>query len=351
MMNDDEPRVWIRRRALKGGRSSYDLRWIDDCGKTRSKAAGRDRKAAAYEAARLEAALVDGTHQDTTTIAWQAFVDDHVAKISGDANRVEAKYALEEFGTMMSPRSPKHVSYGMVESFVAKLRTADDSEKAANTPATVNKKLRYLRAALNRAIKRGYAGRNPVGVELFLPTENKAPRIATDAEERQILKAAKSLYGFKMWALVSVALRTGGRRSELIGLTWDRIDLEGDNPRVHFTRTKGHKDRYVPLSSGTVKALRRLKIQTLRDGGPFVGLSENLGRRWKRILRVAEVSGLSFHDLRRTCATRLVRAGVGITTVQGLLGHSSIVTTQAYYVWTNDADLRAGIEKLAKATA
>ena len=59
-----------------------------------------------------------------------------------------------------------------------------------NRPATINKKLRYLRAALNKAINRGYAAVNPMDSDLLMTEEGQPPRVATVDEEARLLEAA-----------------------------------------------------------------------------------------------------------------------------------------------------------------
>ena len=179
--------------------------------------------------------------------------------------------------------------------------------------------------------------------------DEKAIRIVTPDEEAALLDAAEALYGPRMRAFIYVALNSGGRRGELVSLQWTDIDLEDGS--VLFRQTKGRRDRRVPVNPEVVAALRRLQALTLQEGGPFVGMNDNLGRRWARVIRQAGVSGVSIHDLRRTYITRLIRAGVPLPTVQRLAGHADIKTTLAHYNWVSDADLREGVAKLRKAGA
>ncbi|MCP4248120.1 MAG: site-specific integrase [bacterium] len=183
----------------------------------------------------------------------------------------------------------------------------------------------------------------------FEREDDTALRILGDADEVALLNAAEEWYGDQWRAFVFVALRTGGRRSELLRLTWDRVHLDGDEPRVHFANTKGKRDRFVPITPDTVAVLQRLKARTLPDGGPFVALGEHIDKQWRFIVGKAGIKAATLHDLRRTYVTRLVRAGVPLPHVQKLAGHASIQTTLTHYNQVDDADLRAGIEKLRKA--
>lgn len=249
-----------------------------------------------------------------------------------------ARHTLNEFGDTVNPRGPRHVTYSMVERYVAELR------RIKNKPETIRKKLRYLRAAMNRAIKRGYAAKNPVEEDLFPETKSKPPRIATEPEVDALLKAALSLYGEQWYAFAYMAVVTGGRHREFFGMTWDRVYLD-DGPRVHYTGESAC-DRLVPLKPETVRLLLTLKARTLKDGGPFCGMAVSHHEQWRAIRKHAEVKGVTIHDLRRTCITRWIRAGMPLPTVKKLAGHSSIQTTLKYYYWFGDEDMNAAAEKM-----
>ena len=97
--------------------------------------------------------------------------------------------------------------------------------------------------------------------------------------------------------------------------------------------------------------LRRLQAQTLKCGGPFIGMQGSADGRWPKIVKTAGGTHVPCHDLRRSFVTRLIRAGVALPTVKRLAGHSDIQTTLSYYNQVDDADLRSGVEKQAKAFA
>ncbi|MCH7814060.1 MAG: site-specific integrase [Planctomycetes bacterium] len=353
----DDTKVWIRSRKLnktirrKRGDDTYadvpvktyDLRWVDPvAGKWRSRSVGTDRKRANGERVILEKALADGTHQSIRRTTWADFVAEHVASLPGKANAAEARHALDEFGETCGA-APRAVTFGMIETYVDRLRTK------GNATATINKKLRYLRGALRKGVRRGYLAKSPMEGWQWAREDDKAIRIVLADEETALLDAAETLYGARWRAFVYVALNTGGRRGELLGLTWGRVDL--DEARVHFAKTKGKKDRFVPIAPEVVVVLRRLQAQTLQAGGPFVGMGNNINRAWSRIRKTAGVSDVTIHDLRRTYVTRLVRAGVPLPTVQKLAGHANMATTMRYYTQVDDADLRAGVEKLRTVAA
>ena len=110
--------------------------------------------------------------------------------------------------------------------------------------------------------------------------------------------AVHCLHWFRRRAFIVVASGMGGRRSELT-LEWKKIHLGGDGSYIVFTRTKGHRDRKVPLMPNVVSALRRLQAMTMQQGGPFVDIGSDLSRQWGRIVDAAGIEWASVHDMRR----------------------------------------------------
>ena len=332
----DGPRVWVSSRSCRKGKS-YHLRWLDASGKWRSRSAGTDRKYADRKAANLEDELVKGTHRDVRRVSWREFATEHVAMIPGSLNAKDAERTLELFFEACEPYGPHAVNFAMVERFVRFLR------KAGNSTATVNKRLRYLRAAFNKAIKRGYVARSPMDGWEWQREEEKIPRALTDSEKTALSAACPT----DQWkAFVYVALTTGCRRGELLSLDWSRIDF--DNAQAVITSTKARRDRVQPLSGEAVSMLRKLQPKTLRDGGPFRSMCEsNLPHAFKAIVKKAEIDPCTVHDLRRTFCTDLARLGVNQLIVQRLAGHATSATTAKFYQRVDDSMKRDAIEKLA----
>jgi integrase len=264
------------------------------------------------------------------------FSAEHVANIPGAVNRADAERTLRMFAHICRPVGVRAVSYGMVEAFSRHLR---DAGKAT---ATRNKRLRYLRAALNRAVKRGYIVKNPMDDWEWEREEEKAPRVLTADEKNKLLQACPT----DQWrTFVFVALTTGCRRGELLELTWGRVDFV--NASLLITNTKAKRDRVQPLNPATVTALRRLQASTLADGGPFMSmLRTNVPERFRAIVKTAGIKRCTVHDLRRTFCTDLARLGINQLVVQRLAGHAAAATTARYYQWVDDAMKREAIERL-----
>jgi len=129
------------------------------------------------------------------------------------------------------------------------------------------------------------------------------------------------------------------RRSEQYGLTWDCVDFE--RRQITITRSKNGGIRYIPLDDTAVAALLALRTSGSGYGPVMVAAESGHGylaghalktpREWfTATCRKAGVGEFSWHCLRHTFASRLVMAGVGLRTVQELMGHKTIAMTCRY---------------------
>jgi len=146
--------------------------------------------------------------------------------------------------------------------------------------------------------------------------------------------------GLRDRALLEVMYATGARVSEAAGLKLEWVNFD-----FRFLRCfgKGSKERIVPIGRRAVEALRayleRARPRLDRRGSPFLFLSKS-GRRlrreniWARVRKHARAAGLrkkvSPHTLRHSFATHLLQGGADLRSVQEMLGHANIATTQIY---------------------
>ena len=149
--------------------------------------------------------------------------------------------------------------------------------------------------------------------------------------------------------IVICALNTGMRKSEIFGLTWDRVDFR--NRIILLDKTKNGERREIPINntlfqalSGIVKRLNcKYVFYNLNTLKPF----DNVKRSFASALRKSHVLDFHFHDLRHTFASRLVMAGVDLITVKELLGHKDIKMTLRYS-HLSQAHVRQAISVLDK---
>lgn len=212
---------------------------------------------------------------------------------------------------------------------------------------TVNRELNTIKAMLNKAVAWGFLPENPAkSVQKFREPRRQVRYLSKD-EVRTILKAADD----RLRPILEAFLHTGLRRDELIHLTWADIDLKNRALTVQAKdgwHPKDYEARHIPLTPRLLKVL-----QEVPRGEGFVfpnghGAAMNgivLGRTFRVLLRRCGIKGASIHTLRHTFASHLVMSGADLYTVQKLLGHSSIKTTEIYAHLAPDY-LRSALERL-----
>lgn len=177
---------------------------------------------------------------------------------------------------------------------------------------------------------------NPVKSGYLLRLPKPLPRFLRDEEVGKLLNV---ITGVRDRAMFYIMLRCGLRVQETAGLTIDDLDLRRGTIIVRIG--KGAKGRMVYMSSDVHSAIKdylrvrhtgRTKALFLVDKGALKGKPISVRGIQKRLEHYAGKSGLrvSCHELRHTMATQLLNAGVDLTVIQDLLGHSRVATTQRY---------------------
>jgi integrase/recombinase XerC len=161
------------------------------------------------------------------------------------------------------------------------------------------------------------------------------------------------------WLAYFVAVNTGLRRSELRGLRWADVDLDGTEPTVtvRASVSKNRTQAELPLLPDVVDALRAAKPQEALPSARVFRVVPSI-RRFHDDLNAAKVSNdgddgrkLDFHALRATFATRLARAGVAPQIAKRLLRHSDVKVTMQHYTKLELADLSGAVAKIAPMAA
>jgi integrase/recombinase XerC len=211
---------------------------------------------------------------------------------------------------------------------------------------TVNRKISSLRAFYRYLIRAGKTKNNPAGIVQTAKTEKYIPTFLSVDEIFDLLNVQSdgSLLNLRNMAMLELFYSSGLRLSELAGLDVMDLDL---NQSLVKVRGKGRKERIVPIGEPARKAIRKyLEItaeQRERAGGDKFKNPLFLNVRGKRITgrsiarivdEVTSKSGIgrkiSPHALRHSFATHLLNAGADLRSIQELLGHASLSTTQKY---------------------
>lgn len=236
-----------------------------------------------------------------------------------------------------------HVTYLNVRSYLAELNS-DDYEKRS-----IARKLSALRSFYLFLLRENEIQVSPFTYIRTPKQDSKLPRFLY-VEEVQALLAAPDTstpLGKRDLAIMETLYASGMRVAELVQLNVNSIELSNG---IALVFGKGSKERYVPLGEYAIQALRDYltngRVHLLKNGDEqalflnYQGtrLSDRSVRRVldKAMLGLAEQRNISPHTLRHSFATHLLEAGADLRTVQDLLGHANISTTQIYTHVTKD---------------
>lgn len=262
--------------------------------------------------------------------------------------------ALVEYLTDLQGKAPPPERIGTVElrGYAAALH------EAGYAKATIARRLASLRSFFRFGQREGWTKSNPAK-PLRSPRKTRSlPHFLSSDDVGRLLAAPPShdALGVRDRAILEVLYSAGLRVSELAGLNLADLDLAGGTVRV---RGKGRRERIAPIGSYAARALKQwLRVRRLAAGekdGPasavFVNkfgrrlTTRSVGRMLEKHLRATGLDRRTTpHTLRHSFATHLLDRGADIRSVQELLGHKSLVTTQIY-THVSTAGLRAAYER------
>jgi integrase len=209
--------------------------------------------------------------------------------------------------------------------FEMALEAVEAWEEEGNGGTTVNHKISHLSKMLTTAVEQGWLQSVP-RLPRRKPGKHRV-RWMNENEELKALNLCKSLGLDQLHDLICVAIDTGFRRSELLGLTPN--DFVNGMVHLHAGQTKSDKARAVPATQRVKEILtRRSNSRNLFDY-----TFHKLRREWmdlKTAMGLEDDPQFIVHMLRHTCASRLVQRGVDLPVVQAWMGHSNIQTTMRY---------------------
>jgi len=212
---------------------------------------------------------------------------------------------------------------------------------------TLHNRIAGIRAFYRFHRERQRVDRNPFSALSLPKLEKTLPRFLTESQIRDFLdgpaklRDAGTIGDFEVWrdrAALELLYGAGLRISELVGARVEKLDLSRGLLRI---LGKGNKERVVPIGKVAIHCIRQhlhLRNQAANGAGPILShvSGKRLSPRWlqlqmKKYLALADLpQDLSPHKIRHSFATHLLDAGADLRSVQELLGHASLSTTQIY---------------------
>jgi integrase/recombinase XerC len=211
--------------------------------------------------------------------------------------------------------------------------------------ATIARKLATLRSFYKYLVKSGRRSSNPLTAIRTPKQEKKLPRFLEYTEVKRLLETppVDSWLGARDRAILETLYSTGVRVSELVALNMDDVDFLGE---ILHIRGKGKKERITPISSSALQAIQRYmeyrnkraqnnahfdtKVLFVNKHGHRLS-TRSVRRKMDKYLKMAGLDpAISPHTLRHSFATHMLNNGADLRSVQELLGHQSLSTTQVY---------------------
>ena len=253
----------------------------------------------------------------------------HTIRAYGDDIRQFTEHLRREIGHEPKPRE---VDALLIRGFLAELH------RAGLRKTSTARKLASLRTFFRYLCREGVLETNPARVLLSPRLEKRVPVHLQEGQVKALLDVpGQTLAALRARAILELLYGTGVRCAELVGLDLDDVDLD---ERVVRVLGKGRKERLVPFGRPAQAAVaayleERRKVERsqafllnargLRLSDRFVRLTVA-----RRVRQVALDRRISPHKLRHSFATHLLSRGADLRSIQELLGHSSLSTTQRY---------------------
>ena len=248
---------------------------------------------------------------------------------------------LGEFGNFLDSRDTKDlkkIDYFLLRKFLSLLNEKRLSKR------TISRKISTLKSFFRFMLREGLTKNNPATSLIYPRLDKPLPKFLTEKEVRSILKLLKGseLLDLRDKAILEFLYSTGARVAEMVSLKKEKIDFISGMAKV---KGKGRKERLLPLGEPALVSLKNYLDKRVDDNSSLFinkrgGTLTDRGVRdiiYKYTKKAALTLRVSPHTFRHSFATHLLDRGADLRSVQELLGHSSIATTQVYTHLTIDS--------------
>jgi integrase len=252
-----------------------------------------------------------------------------------------AKSCLARFREYFGNRRLREIAYRDVRAYYSMRLKQDTHYKRPPTIATMNRELGVLRRIFNIGVREGWLEKSPLsaGESLISPaSERRRERILTLEEETRLLEACEQVFMKTLRHLIICLIDSGARLSEILKhLRWHSVCFATRTITLEAMTTKTLKARQVKMTERMFQSLLELREESPKaEDGLVFDATVRQGRfSLKLACKTAKIEygspdGITFHSLRHTAATRLIRGQMPLQIVGRILGHSQPQTTYRY---------------------
>lgn len=341
---------------------------------------GKTQKEVAQKLKAATAAIDAGTYTAPSKMTFGAWLDVWTGEYLGGVKPRTAATYKSAIDTRIKPALGavrlEAMTAHQLQSFYNGLLDPNQTERVLS-PKMVKNIHGIIHKALQQAVLNGIIRFNPA-TACVLPRIDK--REIQPLDEVQISEFLKEIRGNRYEAFFTVALFTGMRKSELLGLTWDCVDFRsgtivinkqlqnvvGVRDKYHLVSTKNGKGRVITPAPTVMRVLRDVKQEQLEnyfhhheyydDESPFVftdGLGNHLKPKavydeFKKVVTKMGLPEVRLHDLRHSYAVASIRSGDDIKTVQDNLGHATAAFTLDVYGHVTAQMKQASAERMER---
>lgn len=220
------------------------------------------------------------------------------------------------------------------------LREHRDKLKKNRAAATANRYQAALSCAFTIAVKEwGWMDFNIMGKVKKSKEPRGRVRFLSDKERIALLKSCKESDSRNLYIIVVLALSTGMRQGEILGLTWDVVNLKKGQLTLHDT--KNSETRSVPITGLALKLMKEhAKVRRLDTPLVFPARKSDkpadIRSAWLSALERAKIEDFRFHDLRHTAASYLAMGGATLAEIAEILGHKTLAMVKRYSHFSTD---------------
>lgn len=291
-------------------------------------------------AQQTEAAIREGRHFKTAE-AKKHTMSDLVDRYIRDVfprkpNQIPAqKQQLEWFKAEIGAYTLADITPAVITQCRDKLLTETNTKGKIRTPATVVRYLAALSHAFNVAVNEWQWLEDSPIRKVKKPKESRGRvRFLDDAERERFLTACHESSNAWLYPCVILALSTGMRQGELMGLKWLDVNLKDGFIILH--KTKNGDRRRVPLAGHALELLRdhakvrRLDTDLLFPGKTHKDKPIDLRKPFETALKTAAITDFHWHDLRHCTASYLAMNGASLAEIAEILGHKTLQMVKRY---------------------
>ena len=242
-----------------------------------------------------------------------------------------AKYLIDYFGKHREARTIKPSEIEVFKTYML---------SKGKKKSTINRYLSAIKRAYNIMLRDGLLNKNPAQYVSKFEEDNRRHVYMSKDKWKEV----KDIIPKYLLDIIMVALLTGLRKSNVLELRWEQINFNDKVIEIERQNNKGKKILFIPITDKLYNLLMELEPKS--EGYVFV--NPNTGQPYKDLrkmfnscLEQVDIKDFHFHDLRRTFGTWLLEEGVDIRTIQYLLGHSDLSTTERYLAYNKNRNIEA----------